>query len=703
MRPRLAVLVLGFGLILSLGRADGGPRAIEVYTTQLTIPTYPYAEFLELHHSDLYNMDYPWLNWLAYEASGPQPVLRDYTALVVENPWLRLTFLPELGGRLYGVMVRATGEELLYQNPVIKPTHWGPSEQQWWLAVGGIEWCLPVDEHGYEWAVPWSYTVSTNTEGAIVRLWDTDASDRVRAEIQVYLSSDQAAFQITPRLENPTTSPVVLEFWHNAMLAPGAENTVGPDLRFVIPIDQVTVHSRGDAYLPDAGEAMGWPIHRGTDYSRLGNWIHWLGFFARPRAAQGWAGVFDEDVRRGVARVFPHQVAVGVKGFSSGWGQPIDSQAWTDDGSTYVELHGGPSPTFWNSITLDSGQVLEWTETWLPLRDLPALSLATSDLALGLKAEGMDLHFGLQVAGQRSNIGLRLWRKSDCTPLWRIDGMELSAGETFVHQLLDLGLGPEGVVLGVLEGSTVLALTGSLDCPVPSSQVDVLETVQTVPEFPVSWIGMDSGNVLTGYDLQVRDGDAEASWINWLTDTTATSAIFSGQDSHTYTFRSRARDVSGHLEAWPANGWQDAFTTVLLEPAPVLVTSDKVAQPLYVRPGDVMEFQIHLDNTGNLEASVRITDPLPACLELTAGPYINSPHSPAPAFEDGAITWNGMLAAGEGDVAIGFEARVLDLLPTGIVTNAVWIDDGVHPILRREVSTRCRFYLPAILKNTDEE
>ena len=143
--------------------------------------------------------------------SGPQPSPHDYTALVVENAWLRLTFLPELGGRLYGVTDKATGEELLYQNPVIKPTHWGPPEQGWWLAAGGIEWCLPVEEHGYEWGVPWNYSVSTTAEGATVTLWDTTADDRVRAQISVHLPADQAAFTITPRLENPTGAPVTLQ------------------------------------------------------------------------------------------------------------------------------------------------------------------------------------------------------------------------------------------------------------------------------------------------------------------------------------------------------------------------------------------------------------------------------------------------------------------------------------------------------------
>ena len=283
----LAMAALSLGLVLNSGATplELQTGVVSTATTTLTIPTYPYAAFLESRHSDLYNMDYPWLDWPAYEASGPLPIAKDYAALVVENPWLRLTFLPELGGRLYGVTDKITGEELLYQNPVVKPTHWGPIEQGWWLAVGGVEWCLPVDEHGYEWGQPWDYEVSITAEGTTITLWDTLASDRVRARITAYLPADRAAFQIVPRLENPTAFPVSFKFWDNAMLAPGAANTVGPELRFVLPIDQVTVHSRGDGYLPGPGQAMGWPLHGGTDYSRLGNWNQWLGFFGRPQAA----------------------------------------------------------------------------------------------------------------------------------------------------------------------------------------------------------------------------------------------------------------------------------------------------------------------------------------------------------------------------------------------------------------------------------
>ena len=671
---------------------------IHVSTTTLTIPTYPYASFLESEHSDIYNITYYRLRWGEYEASGPQPSPHDYTAVVVENAWLRLTFLPELGGRLYGVTDKTTGEELLYQNPVIKPTHWGPPEQGWWLAVGGIEWCLPVEEHGYEWGEEWYYSVSTSAEGVTVWLWDTFSEERVRAQISVFLPVDRTAFTITPRLENPSGDPVTFRFWDNAMLAPGASNSVGHQLRFVIPIDHVTVHSRGDGYLPDAGQPMSWPTYNGTNYSQLGNWNQWLGFFARPQAAEDWVGVYAEGVNRGVARVFPKEVAVGVKGFGFGWSQPIDPINWTDDGSTYVELQGGPAPTFWDAVTLNPNQALEWTETWLPLRDIPTLSLATPDLGLGLQASGADLDLGAVLARGGTDVSLRLWRQVDCALLWRKDGVSLAPGDAYTAHLAGIGLEADEVVLGVLEGSTPLALSGDLTCPAPSSQVDALSTVQTATDFTVQWSAADSGGVLTGYDVQVRDGDAEALWADWLTDTSGTSAVFHGQDGHTYSFRSRARDLWGRVESWPAGGWEDTFTTVLLEPSPVLITSDKTASPRCVYPGDEVEFHIHLDNTGNLMATLLMADPLPANVAVTAGPWI-SPTLPPPALISSTVTWNGTLAAGQVGVTIGFRARILEVEPGEAIVNVAWIDDGQSVLHRQVTIRRCvRLYLPLVVK-----
>jgi uncharacterized repeat protein (TIGR01451 family) len=694
------LIVACLGLGLGAAPAHGRP-AVQVSIVPLVIPTYNYSAFLYPEHSKVYNMDYYKLDWGAYEASGPHPEPHEYTAVVVENAWLRLTFLPELGGRLYGITDVASGEELLYQNPVVKPTHWGPPEQGWWLAAGGIEWCLPVEEHGYEWGVPWDYSLSTTADGATVTLWDSTATDRVHVQVAVHLPAGQAAFTVTPRLENPTAAPVALKFWENAMLAPGAANTVGEELRFELPTAQVTVHSRGDGDLPGPGEPMSWPVYNGTDYARLGNWRQWLGAFIRPQAADDWTGVYDEGVLHGVARVFPHAAAQGVKLFGMGWQQPIDWHTWTDyPDATYVELHGGPAPTFADSITLPPGGALEWTETWLPLRDLPRLSYANADVALGVKQRDGGLDVGVLPAGAAGDLGVRLWRKDGCMLLWRQDGLALEAGEAYTHRLDGIGLPAEQVVLGVLDGGRVLGLSGRLDCPLPASVVDELADVQATPDFAISWSVDDPNGTAAGYDIQVRDGDAEAGWTDWLTGTAAGSALFSGEDGHTYTFRSRVRDVLGRVEAWPPGDWDDTATTVLLEPAPVLITSAKVAEPACAQAGDEVQFEIRLSNTGNLTADVELIDPLPAGLALEAGPWVSPTLLPPPYVVSGTIVWNGSLAPGGARATVGLTARVLEMPPGPGIVNVASIDDGVHPALYRAAAVRTctRIYLPIVRK-----
>jgi uncharacterized repeat protein (TIGR01451 family) len=479
------------------------------------------------------------------------------------------------------------------------------------------------------------------------------------------------------------------------MLAPGAANTVGPDLRFVLPIDQVTVHSSGNFKPYDV---LSWPVHSdGVDYSRLGNWDGWLGFFARPQAAEDWAGVYDGATRRGLARVFPRGAAPGVKGFGFGWRSPLDWHLWTDDGSTYVELHGGPSPTFWDSITLQPLQTLGWTETWLPVRDLPALSWASEELAIGLQAGDGILHLGL-LAPRQHTASVQLWRRSDCALLWQEVGLYLAPGVAAWRDVAGLGVGPEGLLVAVLDGDQLLGATGEEVCWPPRSSVELLPAVTDSTVFWVRWNGTDMGGGLAGYDVQVRDGDAAAPWIDWQANTTLTAGLFEGQDGHTYAFRSRARDSWANVEEWPANPWDDTFTTVLLQPAPVLITSAKVVQPLAVQPGDLLEFQVHVNNSGNLAAGVRVTDTLPAWLELANQPW-STPGTGQPAVDGATITWSGDVPAGEG-ATIGFEAWLRSAPPGGVVSNTAWIADGLHPVLAAEAVARVwqRVYLPLVLR-----
>lgn len=368
---------------------------VRVYATQLSIPTYPYAAFAAEAFDPAFNWTYRRFDREAYEASNPLPSPKAYRAVVLENEYLKITLLPELGGRIYQVIFKPTGSNQLYQNPVIKPSPWGPAGQGGWLAAGGIEWGLPVAEHGYAWGDRWGHiTFSDGPDAAGVTVFMT-ADEHLRADVDVILRAGEAAFTIQPRITNPTAQPVAYQFWLDAMLAPGPANRVGPNLRFVLPTEQVTVHSRGDDFLPAGQQAMAWPVHNGVDYGRLGNWNDWLGVFERPAAHGPFAGVYDPDVNEGMVRVFPPAATAGSKIFAMGWDAPINPSVYTDDSSAYVELQGGVSPTYWDQATLGAGATYTWQETWFPVAGIGGVSYADGNGAVYVDRAGDGLVVGL--------------------------------------------------------------------------------------------------------------------------------------------------------------------------------------------------------------------------------------------------------------------------------------------------------------------
>lgn len=329
------------------------------------------------------------LDWDAYGAAGPQPAAVAFASLVLENEWLRVAVVPALGGRVAELTYKPTGHNELYRNPVLKPTHWGPPEQGWWLAAGGMEWCFPVPEHGYFWAEVWQAEAREAGDAISVVLRSPENSP-LAVEITVRLTPEEAALRLGFRIRNGTDQPLALAFWANAMLAPGPGDHPSEDLRFLVPAEEVKVHSTGDARLPGAKQVVSWPVWNGISLDLLGAWEGWFGFFAHPRAQEGFAGVYDPAVDEGVVRIFPAQTVPGLKGFAFGYGPGSPGpEAWTDDGSSYVELHGGLAPTFDDRVVLGAGQEVAWEEVWYPVAGLGRLVHAGRYAALGLaQSEG---------------------------------------------------------------------------------------------------------------------------------------------------------------------------------------------------------------------------------------------------------------------------------------------------------------------------
>jgi uncharacterized repeat protein (TIGR01451 family) len=682
------------------------PGTTSFQTATLSIPTYPFDEHgcVQARADSPYT--YPWLDWscYAYYNPNPAPVPQDYTLLVLENDYLRVSLMPELGGRIYQLVYKATGNNELYQNPVIKPTNWGPPNQGWWLAVGGIEWCFPVDEHGYEWGIPWAWDVITSTTGVTVTVQDSASVNRLQVAVDVFLPADRAALSITPHIMNPTASDMGYKFWLNAMLAPGPTNRPNGNFEFAFNAETMSVHSTGDDRLPGAWPTVpsspnylfDWPVYNGVDFSRLGNWDEWLGFFEYPRAAGDFIGLYNRRADEGVARVFPAQVAQGAKGFATGWAHPIDSHQWTDDDSGCVELHGGVAPTFWDTAVLAAGETLSWSEWWYPVGPIGALSDATDEAALGVRQVGTALRVGVHTTAPRPDgaTTLRVWDRATCAELHHLHLPALSPESDFIT-FVSLGdRSPDEVAVVLLDDAEQpLAAVNPVDCLAPHAAIDPLPHWVPTADFSVTWSGWDSWSGIAAYNVQVRDG-YEGTWTDWLTEVTTTSAVFAGTHGHTYLFRVRARDAAGNWSAYNDNAWEEAFTTVLTEPAPVLVRSTKAASPWLFRAEQAVSYTIVISNTGNLVANAVLTDTLPPEMVLQAGTLS------APAeFIGGAIHWSGTVAPGE-SAHITYTLAATSTTPLGTpMTNTVEIAGSVlGQIVRQQRVVQARtMHLPLIM------
>jgi len=366
------------------------------YEEEVTVLTYPLARYQSDALDPTYNWPYKRFDMERFRQEAPTPTPHTYRQLVLENMYLKVLILPELGGRIWQVIHKPSGKPMFYQNAVVKPTHWGVEYQKGWLALGGLEWSLPVSEHGYDWGTPWDYAVVADDPNLATVTVSTPQDGRLlHATIAIALRADAASFTIAPTLTNLDDQPLAFSFWHDAMLAPGSGTRPSAELRFVLPSDAVTLHSTNDAALPQPGQRFPWPTYGRRDLSRLGNFRQYLGFFEAPAAHGPFVGVYDPTYDAGAVRIFPAEIARGSKVFALGWQDALESNNFADDDSMYVELHGGLAPTFDDQYQLRANSEISWRETWYPVAGIGDLTFANETAAISVQPRAQQFAIGL--------------------------------------------------------------------------------------------------------------------------------------------------------------------------------------------------------------------------------------------------------------------------------------------------------------------
>ena len=147
-----------------------------------------------------------------FDRIGPELHDKSWTALHIENEYLRVTVLPELGGRIYAVVDKTTGYDLVYRNRVIKPALVGLAGP--WLS-GGIEFNWP-QHHRPGTYLPVEAAIENGADGSCtVWLSAYDPLTRMKGMHGVCLRPGKSCIELRVRLHNPTPLTQTFLWWAN--------------------------------------------------------------------------------------------------------------------------------------------------------------------------------------------------------------------------------------------------------------------------------------------------------------------------------------------------------------------------------------------------------------------------------------------------------------------------------------------------------
>ncbi len=314
---------------------------------------------------------------------------RTYRALFLENEYLKVTCLPELGGRLHSVLDKTTGAETFHLNNVIKPSM---IAMRGAFISGGVEWNAGPQVHTVTILSPVDALVGTNPDGsAYLEVSNLEKTLRTRWTVRVTLHPGRAYLDEQIRIFNPVDAVNPYYFW-NCTAFPAKSGT-----RFIYPMTLGTDHN--------GTEFFDWPIHEGRDLSWLKNYETWASIFSVD-CIFDFFGAYDVDDDRGVVQVANHYELSGKKAWTWGtWDFGLVSQKnLTDDDGPYIEVQSGPLPTQSDYGMLLPRQQVAWREWWYPVHGLgDGFEFATKDIAIQTRREDGRLRLNVIATGKFSN------------------------------------------------------------------------------------------------------------------------------------------------------------------------------------------------------------------------------------------------------------------------------------------------------------
>ena len=280
---------------------------------------------------------------------------RAFRTVVLENEHLRATFLLELGGRLWSLVDKRNGEELLYVNPVFRPRNLAIRNA--WFS-GGVEWNMGLFGHTPFTCEPLFAARLTADDGTpVLRLYEWERIRQVAYQLDIWLPDDSPVLLVRVRIINPHDHAVPMYWWSN--IAVPEE----PGRRTLVPVERMYRYTPGRGmYLAPAPDFDGIDISRAAILEDCAEFFFHLSEGQRP-----WVASLDAQGRGLVQTSTPR--LRGRKLFV--WGTGVGGRNWQEflsvPGQAYLEIQAGLARTQLECLPMPAGAEWSWLEAYGPL------------------------------------------------------------------------------------------------------------------------------------------------------------------------------------------------------------------------------------------------------------------------------------------------------------------------------------------------
>lgn len=430
---------------------------VKVWQERVEIPTYETGP-QDIHPMFLENRVYQGSSGAVYpygvtDTLSEQKTLKSWQAVWLENDYIKVMILPELGGRVHRAWDKVKQRDFVYHNEVIKPALVGLLGP--WIS-GGIEFNWP-QHHRPTTFMPVDFTLEAHDDGAqTVWVGETESMHGLQVMTGFTLRPDRAALEIASRVYNGNATPRHFLWWANPAVKGGEGH------QSVFPPDVTAVFDHGkravSAFPIATGTYYKVDYSAGVDISRYKNVPVPTSYMAE-KSQYDFVGAWCHDEDGGLLHVANHHIAPGKKQWS--WGHSEFGQAWdkslTDNNGPYIELMTGIFADNQPDFTwLDAYEEKRFEQYFLPYHSLGMVQNASRDAVIKLQRSERGIEWGLYAISPLNGYRLAIREIGKCNAL--LDDAVALTPATAIQGVLH-GINPERLTIELsdADGNIVLS------------------------------------------------------------------------------------------------------------------------------------------------------------------------------------------------------------------------------------------------------